>query len=130
MFVFQRRVLARRAASQRRRSALFGPSPSLSLEVERLARSFKDLKGMGEGSIAKILQFATSKKGFGEESENILVLNPFIIKCHDKFMSFFVACCNAAEPEVQLFIDSYTEAVLIAKPSLYISLLRSAVAVL
>ena len=74
------------------------------------------------GSIAKILQFAASKKGFGEESEHLMVLNPFIIECHDKFKSFFVACCNVAEPEVQFCIDPYTEAVLIAKPSIYISL--------
>merc|ERR1719427_682838 len=74
------------------------------------------------GSIAKILQFATSKKGFGEESEHLMVLNPFIIDCHEKFKTFFLRCCSVPEPEVQFNIDQYTEAVLIAKPSIYISL--------
>eukprot|EP00090_Calanus_glacialis_P015045 TRINITY_DN23918_c0_g1_i1.p1 TRINITY_DN23918_c0_g1~~TRINITY_DN23918_c0_g1_i1.p1 ORF type:complete len:1623 (-),score=602.12 TRINITY_DN23918_c0_g1_i1:147-4463(-) len=74
------------------------------------------------GSIAKILQFAASKKGFGEESEHLMVLNPFIIECHEKFKTFFLRCCSVPEPEVQFNIDQYTEAVLIAKPSIYISL--------
>ena len=74
------------------------------------------------GSIAKILQFAASKKGFGEESEHLMVLNPFIIECHEKFKTFFLRCCSVPEPEVQFNIDQYTEAMLIAKPSIYISL--------
>ena len=74
------------------------------------------------GSIAKILQFAASKKGFGEESEHLMCLNPFIIECHDKFKQFFTACISVPEPEVQFNIDKYTEAVLIAKPTIYISL--------
>ena len=74
------------------------------------------------GSIAKILQFAASKKGFGEESEHLMVLNPFIIECHEKFKLFFARCCSVAEPETHFSVDQYTEAVLIAKPSIYISL--------
>ena len=74
------------------------------------------------GSIAKILQFAASKKGFGEESEHLMCLNPFIIECHDKFKQFFTSCISVPEPEVQFNIDKYTEAVLIAKPTIYISL--------
>jgi len=74
------------------------------------------------GSIAKILQFAASKKGFGEESEHLMVLNPFIIECHEKFKNFFLQCCSVPEPEVYFNIDQFTEAVLIAKPSIYISL--------
>jgi len=74
------------------------------------------------GSIAKILQFAASKKGFGEESEHLMILNPFIIECHEKFKTFFLRCCSVPDPEVQFNIDQYTEAVLIAKPSIYISL--------
>ena len=74
------------------------------------------------GSIAKILQFAASKKGFGEESEHLMVLNPFIIECHEKFKTFSLRCFSVPEPEVQFNIDQYTEAVLIGKPSIYISL--------
>jgi len=74
------------------------------------------------GSVAKILQFAASKKGFGDESEHLMCLNPFIIECHEKFKSFFVACCQASEPEEYFGMDRYTEAVMVARPSIYISL--------
>ena len=74
------------------------------------------------GSIAKILQFAASKKGFGDESEHLMCLNPFIIECHEKFKMFFSECISVPEPETQFNIDQYTEAVLMAKPTIYISL--------
>ena len=74
------------------------------------------------GSIAKILQFAASKKGFGDESEHLMCLNPFIIECHERFKVFFSQCISVAEPEDQFNIDQYTEAVLMAKPTIYISL--------
>ena len=74
------------------------------------------------GSIAKILQFAASKKGFGDESEHLMSLNPFIIECHEKFKVFFSQCISVPEPEDQFNIDQYTEAVLMAKPTIYISL--------
>ena len=57
------------------------------------------------GSVAKILQFAASKKGFGDESEHLMCLNPFIIECHEKFKAFFVACCQASEPEEYFGMD-------------------------
>jgi Ras GTPase-activating-like protein IQGAP2/3/Ras GTPase-activating-like protein IQGAP1 len=45
------------------------------------------------GNIAKILQFAAAKKGFGEESSFLTTLNPYIIDCHEKFKKFFAECC-------------------------------------
>ena len=39
-----------------------------------------------------------------------------------KFKNFFLQCCSVPEPEVYFNIDQFTEAVLIAKPSIYISL--------
>ena len=45
------------------------------------------------GSVAKILQFAATKKGFGEESPHLVVLNPYIVECHEKFKKFFQECC-------------------------------------
>jgi hypothetical protein len=44
--------------------------------------------------IAKILQFAASKKGFASESPHLETLNPFIIECHEKFKQFFAECCQ------------------------------------
>ena len=44
--------------------------------------------------IAKILQFAASKKGFATDSPHLEALNPFIIECHEKFKLFFAECCQ------------------------------------
>jgi Ras GTPase-activating-like protein IQGAP2/3/Ras GTPase-activating-like protein IQGAP1 len=49
------------------------------------------------GNIAKILQFAAAKRGFGEDSAYLTVLNPYIIECHDKFKKFFAECCCSAD---------------------------------
>lgn len=73
-------------------------------------------------SIAKILQFAASKKGFGEESSHLECLNPFIIECHEKFKNFFQQCCSVEEPEEVYNVNQYSEATLIIKPTIYISL--------
>ena len=74
------------------------------------------------GSVAKILQFAATKKGFGEESPHLTCLNPYIVECHEKFKKFFSECCGVAEPEDAFCMDQFTEATLIAKPLIYISL--------
>ena len=73
-------------------------------------------------SIAKILQFAASKKGFGEESPHLVCLNPFIVECHEKFKDFFRRCCEVEELEDHFSVDRYSEATLIHDPSIYITL--------
>ncbi|XP_057324303.1 ras GTPase-activating-like protein IQGAP1 [Microplitis mediator] len=73
-------------------------------------------------SIAKILQFAASKKGFGEEATHLVGLNPFIIDCHEKFKNFFRSCCQIEELDQHFNIHEYTEATLIHKPEIYISI--------
>ncbi|XP_031782642.1 ras GTPase-activating-like protein IQGAP1 [Nasonia vitripennis] len=73
-------------------------------------------------SIAKILQFAASKKGFGEEAAHLVCLNPFIIECHEKFKKFFRYCCQIEELDEHFSIHEYTEATLIHKPEISISL--------
>ena len=73
-------------------------------------------------SIAKILQFAASKKGFGEEASHLMCLNPFIIECHEKFKAFFRRCCMVDDPEVVYNVNQYSEASIIVKPTVYITL--------
>lgn len=72
-------------------------------------------------SIAKILQFAASKKGFGEESSHLICLNPFIIDCHEKFKKFFKSCCQIEDLGDHFNMHEYTEATLIHKPEIYMS---------
>ncbi|ROT61787.1 Ras GTPase-activating-like protein IQGAP2 [Penaeus vannamei] len=61
-------------------------------------------------SIAKILQFAASKKGFGDEAITPEVPEPFIIECHEKFKNFFRHCCEVEEPETVYNVTQYSEA--------------------
>ncbi|RLU14769.1 hypothetical protein DMN91_012656 [Ooceraea biroi] len=73
-------------------------------------------------SIAKVLQFSTSKKGFGEEAPHLECLNQFIIVCHEKFKNFFRYCCQVEDLEEHFNIHEYTEATLIQNPEICISL--------
>ena len=74
------------------------------------------------GSIAKILQAAAMKKGFGDEASHLVELNSYIVASHDKFKHFFMECCKVPEPEDHFMMNRYTEISLIAKPVVYITL--------
>jgi hypothetical protein len=74
------------------------------------------------GSVAKVLQFAASKKGFGDESPHLVCLNQYIVECHEKLKNFFRDCCEVPDPEEHFSIDQFTEATLMGKPMIYISL--------
>ena len=74
------------------------------------------------GSIAKILQAAAMKKGFGDEAAHLVELNNYIVGAHDKFKHFFMECCGVKDPEDHFMMDRYTEVTLIAKPVVYITL--------
>ncbi|XP_043245091.1 ras GTPase-activating-like protein IQGAP1 [Amphibalanus amphitrite] len=73
------------------------------------------------GSIAKILQFAASKKGFGDEAGHLQALNPFIVSAHERFKEFVRACCAVPEPEQHYGRNEFTEATLMARPVVYVS---------
>jgi len=51
------------------------------------------------GSIAKLLQFAASKKGFGEESPHLAPLNAWIVDAHERMKAFFADCVNVPDLE-------------------------------
>ncbi|XP_048514358.1 ras GTPase-activating-like protein IQGAP1 isoform X2 [Athalia rosae] len=85
-------------------------------------RSLSNDQRRNLASIAKILQFAASKKGFGEEAMHLVCLNPFIIECHERFKTFFRYCCNIDELDEHFRVHEFTEATLIHKPDIYISL--------
>ena len=59
---------------------------------------------------------------FGEESKHLLCLNPFIVDLHEKFKIFFRSCCDIVELDEYFSMSEYTEATLINKPEVVISL--------
>ncbi|XP_025077670.1 ras GTPase-activating-like protein IQGAP1 isoform X2 [Pomacea canaliculata] len=73
------------------------------------------------GSIAKILQFAASNKGFGGESAYLAGMNDYIRQAHEKFKKYCLAACDVEEPEVKFNIDRYSDVVTITKPVIYVS---------
>ncbi|CAH1797463.1 unnamed protein product [Owenia fusiformis] len=74
------------------------------------------------GSIAKILQFAASNKGFGGESAHLSCLNTYIKEAHEKFKNYFRSACNVEEPELVFNVDQYTDVANVTKPVIYISI--------
>ncbi|KAH9500962.1 Ras GTPase-activating-like protein iqgap1 [Bulinus truncatus] len=73
------------------------------------------------GSIAKILQFAASNKGFGGESAYLSSMNDYIRNSHEKFKKYCLAACDVEEPEVRFNVDQYSDVTMITKPVVYIS---------
>ncbi|XP_063433642.1 ras GTPase-activating-like protein IQGAP1 [Mytilus trossulus] len=73
------------------------------------------------GSVAKILQFAASNKGFGGDSSYLASMNNYIREAHEKFKKFCMEACEVPEPDVWFNVDQYTDLVTITKPVIYIS---------
>jgi hypothetical protein len=75
------------------------------------------------GSVAKVLQAAAMKKGFGEEAPHLEELNNYIVEAHAKFKSFFLECCEQTkDPETYFHINAYSDVTMLGKPIIYISL--------
>uniref|UniRef100_A0A0B7B822 Ras GTPase-activating-like protein IQGAP1 n=1 Tax=Arion vulgaris TaxID=1028688 RepID=A0A0B7B822_9EUPU len=73
------------------------------------------------GSIAKILQFAASNKGFGGESSYLASMNDYIRNAHEKFKKYCLAACDVEDPEIRFNVDQYSDVTMITKPVVYIS---------
>ena len=73
------------------------------------------------GSIAKILQFSASNKGFGTDSPHLLGMNKYIMEAHARFKGYFSDICDVEEPEVVFNIDQYSDISRVTKPLICIS---------
>ncbi|XP_050539005.1 ras GTPase-activating-like protein IQGAP1 [Daktulosphaira vitifoliae] len=72
-------------------------------------------------SVAKILQYASNKKGYKEEI-HLKCMNPFILDCYNKLKLFFNNCCNVDDPEVYYNMNEFTDVTLLTKPTINITL--------
>lgn len=59
---------------------------------------------------------------FGVESQHLMCLNSFIISCHEEMKLFCKKCFTIEDLEEHFNITKYTEAALIEKPKIYITL--------
>lgn len=73
------------------------------------------------GSIAKILQFAASNKGFGADSAHLVAMNKYIMEAHTRFKKYFQDICSVEEPEMKFNMDQYSDVSRVTKPVIYIS---------
>merc|ERR1739838_750339 len=74
------------------------------------------------GAIAKVLQFASTGKSFAGDEVHLKSINNFLKEAHKRFMNFFVAVCDVAEPEEKFSMDEFSDAVLVVKPVIFVSL--------
>lgn len=85
-------------------------------------RSVADYQRKNLATIAKVLQFAVSNKGFNDDAPHLICLNPFIVSCHGKLKKFFKSCCQVESLENHFKIHEYTEVARIERPTISISL--------
>nr|XP_018671818.1 IQ motif containing GTPase activating protein homologue isoform X1 [Ciona intestinalis] len=74
------------------------------------------------GSIAKVLQFASTGKTFAGDMEHLRSINEYLMQAYERFKKYFAAVCDVPEPEEKYNIDEYSDAVLLVKPVIFISL--------
>lgn len=73
------------------------------------------------GSIAKVLQFAAGKRGFGVEATHLHRLNPFLVAAHERFKSFLLECCGVEQPEAHYGRHQFSETTMLARPTISIT---------
>ena len=73
-------------------------------------------------TIAKTLQAAATKRGFGSDTPHLCVLNQQLILWHESLRQFFNNCCRVPEPGAVFAVTQYSEAALIHRPQIHITL--------
>ncbi|KAF2357184.1 Ras GTPase-activating protein [Trinorchestia longiramus] len=73
-------------------------------------------------TIAKTLQAAANKRGFGIDTPHLCALNPDLVTWHDSLRGFFLACCRVPPPDAVFAVTQYSEAALIHKPEIHLTL--------
>ena len=77
-------------------SAIVAPDAFNIVDIKAETGGLNNDQRRNLGSVAKILQFAATKKGFADESPHLVRLNSYIIECHEKFKQFFQECCSVS----------------------------------
>ena len=77
-------------------SAIVAPDAFNIVDISAESGGLNNDQRRNLGSVAKILQFAATKKGFGDESPHLIGLNSYIVECHEKFKRFFQECCTVS----------------------------------
>ena len=101
-------------------SAIVAPDSFDIIEVSA-SKGLSNEQRRNLGSIAKILQFSASNKGFGSDCPHLVCMNKYIMEAHGRFKEYFAEVCNVEDPEVVFSIDKYSDISRITKPVIFIS---------
>ncbi|XP_061700605.1 ras GTPase-activating-like protein IQGAP3 [Syngnathoides biaculeatus] len=74
------------------------------------------------GSAARLLQHAAANKLFLGDGEHVATLNRYVVHMHSTFRKFVSHLCNVADPSERFRMDEYSEALVVSRPLVYISL--------
>jgi len=72
--------------------------------------------------ISKVVNFSASGKTFQGEMDYMNDLNDYMTKAYKRFKQFFKSVCDVPEPEEKFNMDEFSDAVLLSKPVIFISL--------
>ena len=73
-------------------------------------------------TIAKTLQAAATKRGFGNDTPYLCSLNTHLVTWHESLRQFFDSCCRVPGPDAVFAVTQYSEAALIFRPQIHITL--------
>ncbi|XP_018025253.1 uncharacterized protein LOC108680847 [Hyalella azteca] len=73
-------------------------------------------------TIAKTLQAAANKRGFGNDTPHLCALNRDLVAWHESMRTFFLSCCRVPPPDAVFAVTQYSEAALIHKPEIHLTL--------
>ncbi|XP_061650729.1 ras GTPase-activating-like protein IQGAP3 isoform X3 [Phyllopteryx taeniolatus] len=74
------------------------------------------------GSAARLLQRAAANEPFLGDGEHVAALNRYVARTHSAFRKFVSRLCDVPDPSERFRMDEYSEALVVGRPLVYISL--------
>jgi len=102
--------------------AVIGPDVFDIIDVTAGGSGLNNDQRKNLGSIAKVLQFASTGKTFAGDLDYLDSINDYLRDAYKRFKNFFIAVCDVPEPEEKHNMDEFSDAVLLVKPVIFISL--------
>nr|CAB3256707.1 IQ motif containing GTPase activating protein homolog [Phallusia mammillata] len=102
--------------------AIVAPDAFDIIDVSAGASGLNNDQRRNLGSIAKVLQFASTGKTFAGDMQHLRSINNYLMEAYQRFKNFFVAVCEVPDPEEKYNMDEYSDAVLLVKPVIFITI--------
>uniref|UniRef100_A0A914UHN1 Ras-GAP domain-containing protein n=1 Tax=Plectus sambesii TaxID=2011161 RepID=A0A914UHN1_9BILA len=93
-----------------------------SVHIIEKDRAISQLDRKKLASVAKLLQYGSANKGYGDDKSYLTPLNPHIKRFHSDFRTYLSEICNVPEPEEKFGIDRYNDYTVVNKPTVFLAL--------